>query len=61
MKVRIRKQLTIVLTLNEEEARWLKAAVQNPFHGKNLEEESSTDSGMRKDLWNALHKGLGDE
>ena len=46
----IKKEIKITLVLTEEEARWLKAMVQNPW-GEN---EPIKSSEMRERFWNAL-------
>lgn len=40
----------VVLTLDEEEAEWLRAVVQNPI----IEMESRTDAVMRQKFFEAL-------
>lgn len=46
--------VNIKLTLNREEALWLKAQVQNPLHGQHPSDEDRADSVMRRKLWDAL-------
>ncbi len=43
----------ITLCLSEEEARWLRAIVQNPMDVTPAE-ESPIDSKMRRTFWDAL-------
>ena len=51
MKSKIQKQ--VVLTLTEEEARWLKHIVQNPLW-TDLKQEDPYDRVMRGRYWDAL-------
>jgi len=44
---------TIDISLNKDEARWLKSLVQNPINCV-LEKEDERDSRMRKRFWEAL-------
>lgn len=46
MKAVIEKQ--IVLTLSQEEARWLNLVMQNPLNGQTPEDESRHDRQMRE-------------
>ena len=50
MKSKVVNHIEITLTLDELEAAWLKAVMQNPFH----EDESETDKTMRGIFWKAL-------
>ena len=52
METNIKKEIKIILTLNEKEAQWLKATMQNPFNG--VEDESNETSEMRHKFFNAL-------
>jgi hypothetical protein len=45
------------LILNEDEARWLKAMVQNPVYGVTPSEEPKEEKEMRSKFWSAL-KGV---
>ena len=54
MKVRLDVVTNINLELTEEEAKWLKAVVQNPLHGQQAGEEISEDTDMRARFFNAL-------
>lgn len=58
IKVETKKEIVVALTLSEENARWLMATMQNPLHGKDLDEESAQDSQKRHGLFMALRKGL---
>jgi len=51
MKTTIKKKIEITLTLNKDEALWIKHIVQNQLQPG---DESETDSKMRETLWNAL-------
>jgi hypothetical protein len=52
MESTISCQTTFTLVLNEEEAQWLRAYMQNPHCP--LEEESDQDSKMRKKFFEAV-------
>ena len=43
-----------ILELNEEEALWLRSAMQNPLNGKDFNEESEMDRKMRGGFFNAV-------
>lgn len=45
---------SIVITLTEKEASWLKAVMQNPLHGESPEEEGINQSVMRRCLFTSL-------
>lgn len=46
--------ITVTLVLNEEEAKWLSAQMQNPLHGQAPTEESAAaDARMRKAFFDA--------
>lgn len=55
MQVNVKKTVTRLLVLTEEEAAWLAAIMQNPMYGT-PEEESPEDREMRMRFWNALTK-----
>jgi len=55
VKTGIKTERTIDITLDEREARWLKAIIQNPI-GCTLDEENETDREMRERFWIALHE-----
>ncbi len=53
------KQTVIVtLTLNEDEARWLKGIMQNPLFVEdgNPEKENPVDRKYRQIFWDALNQ-----
>ena len=52
MDITINKKVSYNLTLNEKEAMWLKALVQNPFCHPDDETEENRE--MRKLFWEAL-------
>ena len=56
MEVITKKQVTLVL--DEFEAEWLKAVVQNPLHDIRIEDEDKVDRQMRRRFWMALNKEL---
>jgi len=51
MEVETKREFTVTLKLSEQEARWLKAVVQNPLS----EDEGKVDSEMRQVFWDALN------
>lgn len=53
MQIRRESIIAIILTLDEQEASWLKAVVQNPI-GVTPEEEDQFNKDMRKKFWNTL-------
>ncbi|MCF8299085.1 MAG: hypothetical protein K9J13_16170 [Saprospiraceae bacterium] len=53
MKSEIKQTVEIILTLTPQEAKWLKAYVQNPMCPP--EEENKEDSKMREKIFDALH------
>lgn len=48
----IREEYTLVL--DAEEAKWLKAVVQNPINCEELDKEDSLSREMRQRFWRAL-------
>lgn len=50
MKAEVEETITVTLKLSEQDARWLKAMVQNPIR----DGESCEDSQMRERFWEAL-------
>lgn len=48
------KKITYILELDEEEATWLAAKVQNPASGYNEHNEPIQDKKMRHKFWEAL-------
>lgn len=54
MKVqKVRSEVKVVIELNEKEANWLHALMQNPFWDVLLDPEDLTDHKMRIDFFNA--------
>lgn len=51
MEISKTKEITVNISLSEEEAKWLKAIMQNPFHS----EEDNRDRRMRKTFWEVLN------
>jgi len=49
MKAEIKKEVTVVLTMNGEEAAWFRDVMQNP-----LKDEDPWDKEMREKLWHSL-------
>ena len=52
--MKIENKITVILTLNLEEATWLKNTVQNPIRRN----ESEKDLHIRKGFWEALSKEI---
>lgn len=52
---KVEKRITVTLTLEEREARWLKSLVQNPI-GCTMEEEPEEHAEIRRRFWEALHE-----
>ena len=59
MEIKVKEELKVTLTLNKEEAKWLKEIMQNPLYNQTLEDEPEIDRSMRALFWDALHnKGI---
>lgn len=56
MKDDTRKNITITLVLDEEEAKWLKATVQNYLVPGNPNDEDAKSREMRMRFWYVLEK-----
>ena len=52
MKTDIQK--TITITLDQEEAEWLRGVMQNPLHDEHPDEESARDREMRSRFFFAV-------
>ena len=52
-KAEYQRELTVILTLSEAEAVWIKNMVQNPV-GTNPEDENEVSSTIRHSLWSTL-------
>lgn len=53
MNVEIIKTTRIILELNEEEASWLHAVMQNPLLGETPDSEDPQQAKMRKKFFDA--------
>lgn len=53
MNVEIIKTARLILELNEEEANWLHAVMQNPLWDETPESEDPQDAIMRKKFFDA--------
>ena len=53
MKVSSDRIIEVQLILNEKEARWLKANMQNPLHNQDPIDESDVDVEMREAFFTA--------
>ena len=53
MKSKMIKKVQIALSLDEDEAKWLKSLMQNPI-GCSQDEEDPIDEDMRMRFWDAL-------
>lgn len=49
------KTTEIVITMNENEAKWLKNLVQNPI-GSTPDDEPKDDKTIRRSFWDTLRK-----
>lgn len=59
MKVQSKREIEVVLTLNETEAKWLVGLMQNPLVSQNMPaQESATNAEMRRQYFEALNSGL---
>lgn len=47
--------VTVQITLSLDEARWLKAVLQNPLSDDTPDTEPAPDRHHRKAIWEALH------
>ena len=47
---------SFILDLNEEEACWLRATMQNPLFNQNPDEEDQHDKEMRMKFFSAVEK-----
>ena len=56
MKAELNTQ--VILTLEEDEAYWLKTVMQNPLFGREPSEESKEDKTMRYDIFNCVNDVL---
>jgi len=56
MEIKCEKTINYILVLDEFEARWLKALVQNPLYS-NIEEDPQNKE-MRQNFWDALNKEM---
>lgn len=54
MKSRKHVNVTYELTLDKEEADWIRTLVQNPINFDNERDEPNEDVEMRNKLWSAL-------
>ena len=53
MKAETKKEVTVILEMNEKEAKWLKALMQNPL----TPHENVVEGDMREKFWRALGGG----
>ena len=54
MNSTLQTRKTLILELNEEEAKWLAGNLQNPLHSFRPEEESAEDREMRLRFFHAV-------
>ena len=60
MKAKTKRDIEVTIVMDESEAKWLKAIMQNPFYGQTLENERDIDFKNREMFWNILDKeGVG--
>lgn len=58
MKAIEQTRKTFHLTLQEEEAEWLRGVMQNPLYGQTPEEESEEDNRMRRAFFDAVKSAI---
>jgi len=58
MKATAQRAVTITIELNETEACWLIANMQNPLHGVQPDHEIDNDRACRIELFTALSQVL---
>lgn len=56
MRAKAERELTIELIMDEKEARWLKAYMQNTFQP----DEPDTDTAMRIEIFNTIRDAIDD-
>jgi hypothetical protein len=56
MEATVKKEKTITLILNEEEAKWVRSICQNPMWVDDPADEDPVDKQMRWTFWNALEE-----
>lgn len=54
MEIKTSSKIQVVLTLSEEEAKWLKGIMQNPLYGDCPSDEDPIDAKYRKMYWEVL-------
>lgn len=54
MRAKAQHKLVISVHLDEDEAKWLLAVMQNPLGDTHPDDESEMDREMRKELFNTL-------
>lgn len=54
MRFEVKTVKSIILDLNEDEAKWLKGVMQNPLNGKAPDEEDPIDKAIRYKFFGAL-------
>ena len=60
MKVTKNKKVIVTIELNEDEAIWLKNAMQNPLHEQSIEDEEIEEQSYRCSLFRCLNNALDD-
>lgn len=53
--MKARQDITVILELTNEEAKWLKAMMQNPLFGESVTDENPSQRNRRNDLWSVLN------
>jgi hypothetical protein len=49
------KVVVVVLEMSQDEADWLRVAIQNPLHGTRPENEDVQSRKLREGIFNALN------
>lgn len=58
MKSQIKREIEILLTLNEKEARMLRAMMQNPLNGQHPRDEPKEEFDIRVGVFETLKVAL---
>lgn len=61
MKIKVRKEVELLLSISLEEARWIRDYFRNPPHEFGTYEESDVDTELREHFFIMLDKVLRDQ
>ena len=56
MKAKVQKNIEVTIIMDESEAQWLKAIMQNPLFDQTIEDENGIDFKNRRMFWDVLDK-----